>query len=175
MPKTYRDVAGIAVWVLALACSAESSRGAPASQAKSWRNWGMVEAEIYFSAMDTLVAKQERDGKWFVADSIYWWPLAVPRPRVSLEATPVGLSAVGRENKREITLIPFQKGVATDGARLVVGPLLILGPIDMIGEDEALFRVNLYLGRNGQELNRVRSKLVNGRWTVVEISPEVMT
>lgn len=165
----------------ALALTSCKSRGGDTSAAGStegqdqWRNWGMVEAEVYFSALDTLLAKRFPSETRYVADSVYWWPLAARHPNVPLEAAPPALRAVGRAGGRTISYVAFNQAVAEDGSRLVQGPVVLLGPIDMLGEDHALFRVNLYLGLNGQELNRVRARRIAGRWKVVEIAPEVAT
>jgi hypothetical protein len=135
-----------------------------------------VQAEIYFSAMDTMLSQRfPSDSAWYVADTIYWQPLLFTAPHVSLEDAPAALEQIGRERHRNITLVELQKAIARNGVRVVHGPLVIFGPIDMLGEDDALFRVNLYLGLNGQELTRVRSRLVDGRWRVVEISLESST
>lgn len=139
-----------------------------------WRNWATVEAEIYYSGLDTLLARRFADDTvWYVVDTLYWWPFAARRPSVALEATSINLIAIGRERGRRIRLVTFQEAIARNGTRRLAGPVVILGPIDMLGEDHALFRLNIYLGLNAQELRRLRCRRLGGRWTVVEESPEV--
>jgi hypothetical protein len=170
-------VLGLALASAVLSCSTERRERAPdAEHKRGARDWSMVQAEIYFAALDTLLTRRfASDTIWHVVDAIYWWPLAVRLPQVRLEDTPVGLPVVGRENGRTIDLVSFQDGVAPDGRPRFAGPIMVLGPIDMLGENDALFRVNLYLGPNGQELRRMRCRLVDGKWRVVEAAPEVST
>ena len=175
-----RQVAVLITLALVAACSSPVNDGR-ANTSKSgtsprWRNWSMVEAEIYFAALDSLLTQRfAPDSAWEVIDTVYWWPLANPRPRVPLEETPVALRQVGRESRRVVTLTAFEDAVSRDGAPRSSGPVVIFGPIDMVGENQALFRVNVYLGVHGQELSRVRCQRINGAWKVIEVAPEVST
>jgi hypothetical protein len=167
-----------AILVVIAACTSQERQDAASAENSrentSWRNWGTVEAEIYFSGLDTLLAQRFADDTvWYVVDTLYWWPFVARRPRVGLEATSINLTAIGRERGRRIRLVTFDEAIAQNGTRRLAGPVVILGPIDMLGEDHALFRLNLYLGLNGQELRRLRCRRVGDRWTVVEDAPEV--
>jgi hypothetical protein len=152
-------------------CSSASQANGDASG-----NWAVTEAEIYLSAMDSLLAGRfPKDSVWFVADTIYWWPMSGPRPHLALEETSAALRIIGREQGRSIVIVPLDEAIAHDGSRRVPGPLVILGPIDMLNQDGAQFRVNLYLGLHGQELNRFRCRRLGGKWRVVEVSHERAT
>ena len=147
---------------------------APESHAARWRNWGTIEAEIYFAVLDSLLSRRYGgDSVWYVVDSIYWWPLGTPRPRLGLEGTPAALLVVARERERAVDLVSYDQAIDSDGARRVPGPVVIFGPIDMYGSNEALLRFNLYLGLNGQEMSRIRTTLSPDGWEIVEIAPEV--
>jgi len=163
---------------LALACLvgvASCSSKAP-SNGDSSGDWGAAPAEIYLSALDTVLAGRfSSDSAWYVADTIYWWPLSGPRPHLALEGTSHLLGVIGREQGRRIVIVPLRDAIGEDGTRRVPGPLVILGPIDMLSWDGAEFRVNLYLGVHGQELYRLRCQRVGTNWRVVNMLTELST
>jgi hypothetical protein len=144
--------------------------------------WLGREAEIYVMALDTLESMTR--ARWRTPDSatsfrvlntIHWWPMVS-----SENVLPVTLGPAPLLLSHEITLrhLPFrvvslQDAVLRNGDLTKGPPLVILGPIDYVGRDEALVSMNLYMGPNGQGVYVIMMRKSDTGWKAAAIKVTV--
>lgn len=165
-----------------LGCRASPQSGVastPEREAAQWRNWRVVEAEVYYSAIDSVIGGPTfRLGGFqtdtvHVLDTVIWYPLQVDqRFEAALEPVTPALPLIAGRAGRFIRFVSRDQAFSANGGIRTSSPVLIYGPIDMAGDDVAIFRLNVYGGLNAQEMARYRVRLAEGEWSVVEVMPE---
>ena len=181
---SFRKLACISsVAAVALACSrtepaTRSQDDAPGSSARSWTAFG-DDAALYLAAIESLRVRPAVAGRspLRVADSVYWWPFVEPSGITrALGPVPVDLphQRAGAQ-VLSLSVAPLTELVTRDGRVHGTGAVVILGPIDYAGLDEAVVRVSVYLGPNGQSLYRVLLRRVGGGWQAQLIQVELQS
>jgi hypothetical protein len=181
---TFRTIACVScVAAVALGCSktepsARSQAEAPGRAARSWTAFG-DDAALYLAVIESLRVRPAVEGRspLRIADSVYWWPFVEPSgARRALGPVPVDLRHQGTgAQPQSLSVGPLEELVTRDGRVQGSGPVLVLGPIDYAGLDEAVVRVSVYLGPNGQSLYRIHLRRVNGGWQAQVVQVELQS
>jgi hypothetical protein len=143
------------------------------AQSIDWTSWPRTEAAIYWAGITDV----RRDPSAVaVVDSMFWWPMVdLPRP-----SSPIGPVAKGSLTRTapdgyRISFHSWNDVFADDGSLRLSGSVFVLGPIDFLGEDTAMFRMTVSGHIRDQILYRVLCRLIDGAWVVVDRGVERLT
>jgi hypothetical protein len=75
----------------------------------------------------------------------------------------------------QISFYAWEDAFTHEGVSRLNQPILVLGPIDFLDQDRALFRMTVTEGVQTQTQYRVLCELVDGKWVVVERGVEELT
>jgi hypothetical protein len=163
--------------------TADRTSGGVPGDASTERNAVTAEALVYAAALDALVA--ERSSLWkdaqprgiHVLSTVFWWPMMQLDGTwgAALGPVSVALPDMAERRKLQVTLVTLRDAIAADGTVRAGVPVIAFGPVDYLGDDRAVLRACIYLGRNGQELYHVALRHIENRWTVTTIQVELQS
>ena len=141
------------------------------------------EALVYAAALDSLVT--ERSALWGdakpnavrVLSTIHWWPMVQldGSQSAALGPVPMALSDMAKRRGYQVTVVSFGEAIADDGTVRPGGPVITFGPIDYLDRGQALLRMSIYAGRNGQELYRITLRRTGGKWHTAAVQIELQS